>query len=438
MPEEERVPSMAIAGGDSSISLNDSESEHETSEPGLPSPDGQETREPTRKETKISSQKSLLEFRCKVEDAILGNYIYGGIRGNAARKKENLQEITLWGVPLLPSKGHPGTDVVLMKFLKAKDYKVPDAFSLLCKMMKWRKDFKVDGILNEKMCPEFGNMWRINGADKEGRPLCYLSFRDLQNKELKRKLFRADGKLEEFLRWRIQCIEKAIRELDFGPGGATCFFQVTDFKNSPVQSMGELRWICRKMLNLFRDNYPGILHKNVIANVPLWNIAVNAINLRQITAKSKNKLIFVRSAKVTKTLLKYVNPENLLAQFGGLKRENDLEFSALDKVIESNVRANTVDQIKIPANEVERTVTWDVAIVGNEVTYQAEFIPLDDCSYTVLLEKEKRIGKAVRNSFYIREPGNIVITIGNGTFKRRKVFYRYSSKPYVPVYMITK
>lgn len=79
-----------------------------------------------------------------------------------------------------------------------------------------------------------------------------------------------------------------------------------------------------------------------------------------------------------------------------------------------------------------------MTIVGNEVTYKAEFIPVDDCSYSVLLEKEKKMGKSVRNSFYIREPGNIVITIGNGTFKRRKVFYRYNSKAYVPVYTIAK
>lgn len=254
MPEERCLSQARPEEEEDFSSPNDSEAEEEISESPPPSQGVQEV-------TKISSQKSLLEFRCKVEDAILGNYIYG-FKG-IGRNKQDLQDITLWGVPLLPTKGHEGTDVVLMKFLKAKDYKVSEAFSMLCKVMKWRRDFKVDGILDEKMRPEFESMWRINSTDKEGRPLCYLSFRDLQNKEFKKKLFRADGKLEEFLRWRVQCIEKAIQELNFAPGGATCFFQITDWKNTPRHNIKELLWLCRKLLNLLRDYYPGLVYKNV-------------------------------------------------------------------------------------------------------------------------------------------------------------------------------
>ncbi|KAL3517703.1 hypothetical protein ACH5RR_020292 [Cinchona calisaya] len=415
MPEEKAL-SRLQAKEDDSIPT-DFESEEDQEIPDQPSHDDRAC----EMEMNISGKKSLLKFRCKVEDAILGNYIFGA-KGNS-RIKGNLndnKDITLWGVPLLPSKGHEGTNIILMKFLKAKDYKVSDAFAMLSKMMKWRRDFKVDGILDEKLCPELENVWRINGVDKEGRPLCYLSFRDFPDKEMKKKLLRADGKLEEFLRWRIQCIEKGIQMLNFNPGGTNCIVQISDFKNAPRQSIKELRWFCKKMINLLHDYYPGIMYKDLFINVPLWFFAMNALNLRQITARSKNKFIFIKSAKVTKTLLKYINPENLLAEYGGLKRENDLEFSTLDKVLELNVRANTVEHIQIPVNEAERTVTWDVIIVGSEVTYKEEFVPIDDCSYKVLLQKEKKMGKGVRNSFYIREPGNIVITIGNGTFKKKK------------------
>ena len=89
------------------------------------------------------------------------------------------------------------------------------------------------------------------------------------------------------------------------------------------------------------------------------------------------------------------------------------------------------------AKQAERIVTWDVAITGHDATYKEEFIPIDDCSYKVLLQKEKKMGEVVRNSFYIREPGNIVINIANGTFKKKKVFYRYNSKPCQPLYKLT-
>lgn len=255
MPEE-KVLSHSLAQEDDR-SPNDSDSEEEISDQApLPCQDGT-----CEMEMNILGKKSLLEFRCRVEDAILGNYIYGA-KGNG-RTKGNLSDITLWGVPLLPSKGNQGTDIVLMKFLKAKNYKVSDAFSMLSKMMKWRRDFKVDGILDEKLCPELENTWRINGTDKEGRPLCYLTFGDFRNKELKKKLLRADGKLEEYLRWRIQCIEKGIQELSFSPGGTNCILQITDFKKAPKQNIKEFRWFCKKMLTLLREYYPGIIYKNV-------------------------------------------------------------------------------------------------------------------------------------------------------------------------------
>lgn len=214
--------------------------------------------------------------------------------------------------------------------------------------------------------------------------------------------------------------------------------QITDLKNSPGHAINEVRWISKKWLMLLHDNYLGIVHKNFIINVPAWFLALHAINLRLITQKSKHKFVFVKSSRVAETLLKYATPENLLAQYGGLMRENDTEFSTDDKVLEINARANTTERIQIPINEADVTMTWDVTVVGYEVTYKEEFIPDDDCSYKILLQNEKKMGECVRNSFHIREPGKIVITIGNGTFKKKKVFYRYKSRPSVPMYMLRK
>lgn len=87
--------------------------------------------------------------------------------------------------------------------------------------------------------------------------------------------------------------------------------------------------------------------------------------------------------------------------------------------------------------QAEMTITWDVTVVGSDVTYKEEFVPNDDGSYRVLLQKESKIRtNSIRNSFYIREPGHILITIGNPTFKKRKLFYRTKTKPCFPLYTI--
>ena len=39
--------------------------------------------------------------------------------------------VELWGLPILPSKGAEGIDVVLLKFLRAQEFKVNDAKSAL-------------------------------------------------------------------------------------------------------------------------------------------------------------------------------------------------------------------------------------------------------------------------------------------------------------------
>lgn len=42
----------------------------------------------------------------------------------------------------------------------------------------------------------------------------------------------------------------------------------------------------------------------LIINVPSWFLTLNALKLRCLTKRSKNKFIFVKQSRVTETLLK--------------------------------------------------------------------------------------------------------------------------------------
>ena len=83
-------------------------------------------------------------------------------------------------------------------------------------------------------------------------------------------------------------------------------------------------------------------------------------------------------------------------------------------------------------------MVWDLSVVGWDVSYKEEFVPDDEGSYKILLQNQKRMGESVRNSFYISEPGKILITIHNGTFKKKRVLYRSKAKPTVPMYIFLK
>ena len=148
-------------------------------------------------------KKALSEFKSKVEDSILGNTLFHEIKKvetlpteggeedeKVVKEEENVEEndLSLWGVSLLPSKGNEGIDVVLLKFLRAREFKVNEAFEMLKKTLKWRKEMKIDSILEENFGSDFALASYMNGVDREGHPVCYNIYGVLMVKRFFRRL----------------------------------------------------------------------------------------------------------------------------------------------------------------------------------------------------------------------------------------------------------
>ncbi|KAK3407160.1 patellin-4 [Eucalyptus grandis] len=403
-------------------------------------------------EWKFPRKKALLQFRCKVEDAIRGDYLLGRSyrslsrssrenRNNVSLQQPPLRDIALWGVPLLPSKGHDATDHVLKNFLKARDYKVSEAFEMLQETLRWRRQHRVDEIAGE---PHPGpdepvsQMLYARSVDRDGRPLCFHVYGVLEDREACKRALGTKEKVEEFKRRVVQFTEKVLRKLSFEDGGVDSVVQITDLKNMQSQSVKEMRGVLRSTFWMVQNHYPELVHRHIILNVPLWYYTFHLLLLRLLHQSDKSKFTLVRPAKVTKTLLKFIDPEDLPVEYGGLLRENDEEFSTLEKVSEVFVRGNTAKSIRIPIAEPGATVVWDLTVVGWDVSYKEEFVPEDEGSYKVLLQRSKKLSESVRNSYYINEPGELVITIRNPTFKKKRVLYRTKFKPTVPMYLFFK
>lgn len=173
------------------------------------------------------------------------------------------KEVSLWGVPLLPSNGAEGTDVVLLKFLRAREFKVNEAFEMLKKTLQWRKDSNIDSILEEEFSADLSSVAYINGVDRQGHPVCYNIFGAFDNEQLYQKTFGNEEKRSHFLRWRCQLMEKSILKLDLKPGGASSLLHINDLKNSPGPAKKELRITTKQAVDLLQDNYPELVAKNV-------------------------------------------------------------------------------------------------------------------------------------------------------------------------------
>ncbi|URE18079.1 hypothetical protein MUK42_13456 [Musa troglodytarum] len=211
------------------------------------------------------------------------------------------EEVLIWGVPLL---GDERCDTILLKFLRARDFKVKDALSMLKNAVIWRKQFGIEALLLEDLgLPELEKAVFMHGVDREGHPVCYNVYGEFQNKELYEKAFGDEEKRQRFLKWRIQYLEKGIRELlDFTPGGVSSMVQVTDLKNTP--RLGKHRQATRQAVTLLQDNYPEFIAKKVFINVPWWYLAFSRMMSPFFTQRTKSK--FVWPSKSAETLFKCV------------------------------------------------------------------------------------------------------------------------------------
>lgn len=341
------------------------------------------------------------------------------------------EEVSIWGVPLLADER---SDVILLKFLRARDFKVKDAFTMLKNVVAWRKEFKIDELLEEEGIGQgLEKVVYVDGVDKEGHQVSYNAFGEFQDKELYSNTFSDAEKREKFLRFYIQFLEKNIRKLDFSPEGTSTIVQVTDLKNSPGLFLlkKELRQATNQALQLLQDNYPEFVAKQVFINVPWWYVAYNRMISPFLTQRTKSKFVFAGPTKTAETLFKYIAPEQVPVQYGGLSKAGEQEFTTDDAATEEIIKPTSKHTIELPIAE-GGTLAWEVRVVGWDVSYGAEFVPSTEGGYTWIVQKSRKIGAADEQvlscSFKIGEPGKVVLTFDNQTSKKKKLLYRSKSK----------
>ncbi|KAK4264623.1 hypothetical protein QN277_025776 [Acacia crassicarpa] len=343
--------------------------------------------------------------------------------------KAGEEQVSIWGIPLLADER---SDVILLKFLRARDMKAKEAYNMIKNTIQWRKEFGIEELVNEKnLGDDLEKAVYMHGFDKVGHPVCYNIYGEFQNKELYKKTFSDEEKRDKFLRWRIQFLEKSIRKLDFNPGGISTIVQVNDLKDSPGPSKWELRHATKQALQLLQNNYPEFVAKQVFINVPWWYLAVNRMISPFLTQRTKSKFMFSGPSKSAEILLRYIAAEQLPVKYGGLNKDG--EFGNTNAVTEVTVRPASKHTVEFPVTE-KCHLSWEVRVIGWEVRYGAEFEPSSEGrNYTVIIHKTRKIASSeepvVCDSFKTSEPGKVVVTIDNPSSKKKKLLYRLKIQP---------
>ncbi|KAJ4884387.1 Patellin-3 [Raphanus sativus] len=378
-----------------------------------------------------SEKKSLNELKHLVRDA-LDNHQFGSVAKPEDAAANEPEEVTIWGVPLL---GDDRSDVVLLKFLRARDFKVKDSLTMLKNTVKWRREFKIDELVDEDLVDDLDKVVFMHGHDREGHPVCYNVYGEFQNKELYSKTFSDEEKRKHFLRTRIQFLERGIRKLDFSSGGVSTIFQINDMKNSPGLGKKELRSATKQAVQLLQDNYPEFVFKQAFINVPWWYLVFYTVIGPFMTPRSKSKLVFAGPSRSAETLFKYISPEQVPVQYGGLSVDPcdcNPDFSLDDPASEVIVKPGTKQTVEIIIYE-KCEIVWEIRVIGWEVSYKAEFVPEEKDAYTVVVQKPRKMKPAdepvLTQSFKVNELGKVLLTVDNPTSKKKKLVYRFNVKP---------
>jgi hypothetical protein len=180
--------------------------------------------------------------------------------------------ISIWGVPLNPRSPPAAADdaapvderadVVLLKFLRARDFRVRDAHAMVLRCAAWRAEFGADAVLDEELGFKDleGIVAYMHGWDRDGHPVCYNAYGVFKDRDMYERVFGDGDRLARFLRWRVQVMERGVRALTLRPGGVNAIIQVTDLKDMPKR---ELRAASNQILSLFQDNYPEMVARKV-------------------------------------------------------------------------------------------------------------------------------------------------------------------------------
>ncbi|GAU17159.1 hypothetical protein TSUD_177890 [Trifolium subterraneum] len=332
------------------------------------------------------------------------------------------QNASMWGVSLL--NDDVVADVLLLKFLRARDFKVNDAFNMLVKCLVWRKEFGAENVVDEDLgFKELeGVVAFTHGFDREGHPVCYNHYGVFKDKDMFERIFGDEDKLNKFLRWRVQVLEKGIKLLHFKPGGVNSLIQVTDLKDMPKR---ELRAASKKILSLFQDNYPEM----IFINVPWYFSMLYSMFSPFLTQRTKSKFVISKEGNSAETLYKFIRPENIPVQYGGLSRPNDFQNGPPEPASEFTVKGGEKVNIQIEGIESGATIKWEIVVGGWDLEYSAEFVPNAESSYTIEVEKARKVDaseEAIHTSFTSKEAGIMVLSVDNSASRKKKVSaYRY-------------
>ncbi|KAK9926509.1 hypothetical protein M0R45_023736 [Rubus argutus] len=196
-------------------------------------------------------------------------------------------------------------DLMLRRFLRARDLDVEQASAMFLKYLKWRQAFAPNGSISASEVPNqiAQNKMFLQGSDKKGCPIAVvLGARHFQDK----------GGLEEFKRYVVYCFDKMCARM---PSGQEKFVFIGDLEGWGYSNSDIRAYIAA--LSILQDYYPERLRKMFIVHAPFVFMTIWKLVCPFIDSNTKKKIVFVENKMLKLTLLEEIDESQLPEIYGG-------------------------------------------------------------------------------------------------------------------------
>ena len=193
----------------------------------------------------------------------------------------------------------------LLRVLRAREHKVPAAFTMWKKWYEWRTTYRADSITEEEMMPHIlTGKGFYHGEDMQGRPLLIIRVRNHRANQFP---------LEETIRYLIYVVELGCKLADEkGVGQISVIFDRSGITKENMDV--ELHLLMKNLSGILQDFYAERLGGVYVVHVNWFFWLMFQTSKPFFSRKTREKLHILRNEKGLKD---YFLPSHLLVEYGG-------------------------------------------------------------------------------------------------------------------------
>lgn len=232
--------------------------------------------------------------------------------GKFQRMKEAVSEMQL-----TESERKWASDMCLLRYLRARDWKIAKSVPMFTKTIEWRREFDVENIEPEQLEieSETGKNYLAPIFDKFGRPVVVMS-PGRQNTDT----------YDRQMQYTVFNMERAIRRMDESKGieQMVLLFDLNGFSLSTRPPLS----VSKQFLDILSNHYPERLGVAFIIDAPWLFSAFWKLIRPFVNKKTRDKIIFVSGntdpkSKKYQAFAEYFDMSQMEKRFGG---SSDFEY----------------------------------------------------------------------------------------------------------------